>query len=283
MGFQRPSTTLPLRYCPEAAYLSGPPQKAGPTTAGKLQLQLSRRHFLVGAGCGVCGAALRAPAFCWVARDSAAALNEVPTLLDHILLGCRDLDEGIGFVEKHTGVRAAFGGVHPGRGTENALLSLGERRYLEIIAPDPRQSEVPDAYGLLRLEQPRLVTWAAHPGDIQALAARLIKAGILAEGPTPGSRKRPDGRLLRWKTLNLKDNAGGLLPFFIEWSAESLHPSSDSPNGCQLLRFEALAPNADALSSTAKQLGLDFAVGKADKPQLRAVIGSAKGELRLTS
>lgn len=255
--------------------------------------QILRREFLVSGAAALAGvlgsaAGLRAGGALAGLKTRhynafAPARNEVPTLLDHILLGCRDLDEGITFVERHTGVRAAFGGVHPGRGTRNALLSLGERRYLEIIAPDPAQSDVPDAYGLLRLDEPRLVTWAAHPGDIQALAARLAKAGIAAEGPTPGSRKRPDGKLLQWKTLNLKDNAGGLLPFFIEWSAESLHPSADSPKGCTLVRFEALAPNADALSDTAKQLGLGLVVGKGDKPQLSAVVSSAKGELKLTS
>src|SRR5215470_19727618 len=163
--------------------------------------QISRRFFLA-----TTGAALVAPSI-------TPAVNEVPSLLDHIILGCNDLDRGVAFVEEHTGVRAAFGGVHPGRGTRNALLSLGERRYLEIIAPDPEQSDIPDAYGLRRLGEPRLVTWAAHPGDIKALAARLAKAGIAAEGPTPGSRKRPDGRLLQWKTLNLKETEDGLLLF----------------------------------------------------------------------
>src|SRR5438034_11265512 len=47
-------------------------------------------------------------------------IAEVPRLLDHILLGSNDLDRGIAFVEEHTGVRAAFGGVHPGRGTDTA-------------------------------------------------------------------------------------------------------------------------------------------------------------------
>jgi len=87
---------------------------------------LSRRLFLA-----LTGGALTSPAISWGAV-------EVPTVLDHILLGSSDLDEGIAFVKKHTGVTAAFGGVHPGRGSRNALLSLGEKHYLEIIAPTPR-------------------------------------------------------------------------------------------------------------------------------------------------
>ena len=97
-------------------------------------------------------------------------------MLDHILLGCNDLQRGIDFVEQHTGVRAAFGGVHPGRGTQNALLSLGERRYLEIIAPDPHQSGSPlirEDRDLHKISEPRLVGWAAHPRNIEALATQL--------------------------------------------------------------------------------------------------------------
>lgn len=210
----------------------------------------------------------------------ALAKEGAPTMLDHMLLGCGDLDRGIAFVEKHTGVRAAFGGVHPGRGTRNALLSLGEpsrdelspRRYLEIIAPDPQQAGVPDRLGLQKLTEPRLVGWAAHPGDLNQFASRLRDAGLVFDGPTPGSRQSPDGRLLQWKTLNLKDDHTGLLPFFIEWSVNSPHPSVAAPRGCHLDQFELLTPDADTLSRTVKQLGLLVAVSKADRPQLRAVI-----------
>ena len=211
-------------------------------------------------------------------------VDQVPPMLDHILLGCNDLQRGIAFVEQRTGVRAAFGGVHPGRGTQNALLSLGVRRYLEIIAPDPQQhTENPLAKILQNLSEPGLVGWAAHPGDIKVLAADLANAGIVAEGPTAGSRKRPDGNVLRWKTLNLKDDANGLLPFFIEWSADSPHPSSDSPSGCQLLRFELLTPDPAALAKSAARLRLDAPIVKGDSARLHAVIAGPQGELDVMS
>src|SRR5437879_5647845 len=93
-------------------------------------------------------------------------VDQVPPMLDHILLGCNDLQRGIDFVEQHTGVRAAFGGVHPGRGTQNALLSLGTRRYLEIISPDPHQNISDERpIKLQKLTEPRLVGSAAHSGD----------------------------------------------------------------------------------------------------------------------
>ena len=209
---------------------------------------------------------------------------QVPPMLDHILLGCNDLQRGIAFVELRTGVRATFGGVHPGRGTQNALLSLGTRRYLEIIAPDPQQhTENPLAKKLQSLAEPGLVGWAAHPGDISALAAKLKSQNIPAEVPTPGSRKRPDGKVLHWQTLNLADDANGLLPFFIQWSADSLHPSEDAPKGCQLLRFELLTPDSASLSKILAQLTLDVPFVAAAAATLHAIITGPKGSLSLDS
>lgn len=234
-------------------------------------MAISRRYFLA-----ITGAALAAP-------SAIFGKEEVPALLDHILLGCNDLDRGISFVEQHTGVRAAFGGVHPSRGTQNALLSLGERRYLEIIAPVPKQAEAADLRGLKSITAPILIGWAAHPGDISSLAKKLAASAIAFEGPQPGSRKRPDGRVLHWSTLNLKDDQHGLLPFFIEWSADSLHPSADSPKGCSLVHFEAVTPDPGTLSKQTTLLGIDLPIAKADKPQLRATIAGPKGQFSVAS
>jgi len=225
------------------------------------------------------GAVIAAPRFAWAA-------NEVPTLLDHILVGCKDLDKGIAFVEGKTGVRAAMGGVHPGRGTRNALLSLGERHYLEIIAPDPAQPNAtePLSLALKQLTEARLVGWAAHPGDINAFAKKLRDAGVAFEGPRPGSRQRPDGRVLQWKSLSLKDDSGGVFPFFIQWSADSVHPSADAPAGCKMVNFEISGPDPSELNRLCRLLDLDVPIGRSEKLQLRARIAGPGGKvLELTS
>lgn len=232
---------------------------------------ISRRTFLAFAT----GATV-APPLVWSA-------DQVPPLLDHILLGCNDLDRAIAFVEERTGVQAAFGGVHPGRGTQNALLSLGTRRYLEIITPDRKQSAVQQYSVISQLNEPRLIGWAAHRDDLDQFATRLRKEGIEFEGPLPGSRQRPDGKVFHWKALRLKDDHGGLLPFFIEWSADTTHPSVDAPRGCHLESFELLTPDPDVLAKTTEQLGLGAAISKAAESQIRAVIKCAGKELKLTS
>jgi hypothetical protein len=234
--------------------------------------ELSRRHFLWLSCSGLVASRL----------SFAGPATETPSVLDHILLGCGDLQEGIQFVERATGVRAAFGGVHPGRGTQNALLSLGERRYLEIIAPDPKQ-DVPDERGLRMLNRPELVGWAAHPGELTAIAQKLKAAGVAFDGPRNGSRTRPDGRVLSWKTLSLEDDQRHLLPFLIEWGPSSVHPSVDAPAGCRLESFVARTPDPEALKKAADQLGVQMALEKADAARLRAVISGPRGQLTLDS
>jgi glyoxalase-like protein len=233
---------------------------------GSMTRRLSRRSFLIASG------ALALPL---------RAAPAVPGAFDHMLLGCGDLDKGIEFVERRTGIRAAPGGVHPGRGSRNALLSLGERRYLEIIAPDPAQPRSADVRQLYRIESPRLIGWAAHVDDIDAVLRKLTAAGVAFEAVRPGSRKRPSGQLLTWRALSLRDDQGGLLPFFIEWGKDSPHPSTDAPAGGRLDRFELASPRPAELRASVSRLGLDAAVTTAGKPSLHATLAGPKGVLSL--
>jgi len=232
---------------------------------------LTRRFFLTLAG------ALMSPRI-------VLAAGSTPPTLDHILLGVGDLDAGVAEIEQKAGVRPAGGGSHPGAGTRNALLSLGTERYLEVIAPDPKQTEArsPRLAQLAGLVQPRLVGWAVHTRDIESAARRLRDAGIAADGPNNGSRIRPDGKTLHWRTLVLRDDRAGLLPFFIEWGAGTLHPSVDAPAGCKLVSFEVESPDNSQLRELFPKMGIDVAVGRG-AGVLRARIAGLHGEFELTS
>jgi hypothetical protein len=204
------------------------------------------------------------------------------TAVDHLLLGVANLDAGIQWVEQRTGVRAVVGGVHPGRGTRNALIALSGRQYLEILAPDPAQ-EGGGRADLRALGEPRLITWSALSTDVDALAARVKAAGLNAMGPRPGSRARPDGTLIEWRSLGIASAfaSGGIdpIPFFIQWAARSSHPSQDSPGGCALVSLEFEHPEADRLRDTMSRIGIDATVRDQAAPALVATLTTLKGRI----
>jgi hypothetical protein len=81
----------------------------------------------------------------------------------------------------------------------------------------------------------------------------------------------------------LRDDRGGLLPFFIEWSRDSLHPAADAPSGCHLERFHLQSPDAQELAHACQTLAVDVAIEPGAKPLMLARIASPRGEVELTS
>lgn len=227
-----------------------------------------------------------AGALCWLGKAGVAQeLTSARTAVDHLLLGVADLDKGIEWAEKLTGVKALLGGSHPGVGTRNALLSLGARQYLEIIAPDPAQTAYNFHLDLRSLAEPRLITWAAASSDVDAVAKKAQGAGLQVFGPRDGSRARPDGKVLKWRTCGVESRFGSQgiepIPFFIQWAADSLHPSQDSPQGCALEGFEIEHPKASEVTEALKQLGIEAKVKQADAVRLLATLKTPKGEVVL--
>lgn len=216
-------------------------------------------------------------------RTTMAGAIAARDAVDHLLLGAPDLDAGIAWFEARTGVKAAIGGVHPGAGTRNALASLGGRQYLEIIAPDPAQSAFNFQIDLRKLAAPRLVTWAASTTDIDATTAAATKAGYKVFGPRDGSRARPDGVTLHWRTLGVLAGLAGPevdpTPFFIQWAADSKHPSSDSPPGCRLAALELRHADPAKLKSALLNLGIDATVKPSKTAGLRATLETPKGHV----
>jgi glyoxalase-like protein len=209
-------------------------------------------------------------------------VSPVPAVeaVDHLLLGVPDLEAGMKWFEEKTGVRPVAGGSHPGRGTRNALISLGGRHYLEIIAPDPAQTEVENelAASLKKLTAPRLVTWAAASTDLAATISRLDAEKVAHSPAAPGSRKRSDGRVLAWQTVGIQSELGEMLPFFIDWGT-TVHPSVDAPAGARLLALTFRHPKPEALTAELARLGIAAEVKQSDQPGLSARIETPRGPI----
>lgn len=202
--------------------------------------------------------------------------------LDHLLLGIADLEAGIAWVERMTGIRARAGGVHPGVGTRNALLSLGNHQYLEILALDPaQQTKGWLAEMVQHLKEPKLVTWAAATQSAKAIAEQARVAGHDSEGPRDGARALPNGQVLKWQTVSVTTDLGGVIPFFIAWGATTLHPSRMAPAGCRLVSFTLQHPQPERVQATLQNLGIEAAVKRGDEARLVAVLSTPKGEVVL--
>jgi glyoxalase-like protein len=240
--------------------------------------KLSRREALKLGGLALSTIALNDFSF-----GAKMPLTDARKAFDHILVGSSNLEQAMDWFEAKTGVRPAVGGRHPGRGTRNALVSLGKPHYLELLAPDPEQPNVDTArLRVFRaLSSPAPYTWAAATHDMEATRRAAENAGLKFDGPTPGSRKRPDGRVLEWSYLTLADDHHGLLPFFIQWGPQSLHPSEDSPQGCTLKSFQLISPDPTKLAATLRSLGIRAEVRQGSTPRLAVSLNTAKGVLEL--
>ena len=165
----------------------------------------------------------------------------------------------------------------------NALISLGSSTYLEIIAPDPEQTEF-EGRRIFRIDElgaPTLVTWAANADDINRIAATDIGDGETPGASLAGSRRRPDGVLLAWQYTDpstvLLD---GVVPFFINWG-DTPHPAASAPGGARLLSLRVEHPDADGVRRAFAALGLEIPVTSAPSPALIAVIESPNGTVEL--
>jgi hypothetical protein len=203
--------------------------------------------------------------------------------VDHLVYATRDLDRGMEEIERLTGIAPTLGGRHPGRGTRNALVSLGADVYLEIIAPDPDQPPPPGGrwVGVDRVSTSRLTTWAAKSHDLEKLRRRAAEQGVQLGEVQSGSRQRADGVTLAWRLTDPEPLvADGVVPFFIDWGS-SPHPARSAAQGAWLVSFHVEHPDANAVQRMLRALGLEVAVIAAQHAALVAVIDGLRGRIEV--
>jgi catechol 2,3-dioxygenase-like lactoylglutathione lyase family enzyme len=187
------------------------------------------------------------------------------TRIDHVMVCVSDLAEGVAAYTR-LGFDVRPGGVHPGRGTHNAIAFHGQE-YLEVLAVregagDPAVG-APSA-GLLAFlaRGPGIRYVALQSDDLPADVAAMRARGVEVSDVTPGSRRTPAGQELRWQSASLE---GSDLPiFFIQHLTplperqRAAGGSGTHPNGVlRLDRVYIAVPDVGAAAGTyARILGL---------------------------
>lgn len=145
--------------------------------------------------------------------------------IDHVIYVVDDLEAaGARFLEEF-GLASIAGGRHPGWGTANRIVPLGDE-YVELVTVVERQEATTSEFGRAVTQAlatgRRLLGWAVATDDIRALASRL-KLEV-----TRGSRARPDGSTLGWQLAGAAQALStGALPFFLQWDGpREVHPGA---------------------------------------------------------
>lgn len=191
------------------------------------------------------------------------------TRIDHVMICVPDLSAGIEQYRK-LGFNMYEGGVHPGKGTHNAI-AFNDADYVELLAI--RDSEEAKAARSWSPSGTPLWDFIAAGGGIRYIViqsddlAADVKAmrgrGVDVGGVIDGARRTPAGGELRWK-LAVLGPANPLPIFFIEHVTKleerrgQLPVAGDHPNGVYTIeRAYVVTDDAEAAAAAyAKVLGM---------------------------
>ena len=200
--------------------------------------------------------------------------------VDHIVYCVPNLKEAVDYFDSLLGIRPVIGGNHPSKGTKNALLNLGDKCYLEILAIDHNNHKVKGNrwMGIDLIKEPKITRWSLKSHnldkDSRILSRQTPDLGIV----NTGSRYTSDGRLLSWKMiLPTSTPEVEILPFMTDWSESDSHPTDNLQAGCSLQTLQLLHPFPNRIQSTISELGLNIIVEQNDIPEIVILINSPNG------
>jgi len=147
----------------------------------------------------------------------APAASQRPLKVDHATI-CGSSLAPMESAFAEAGLPAEYGGPHATGGTHMSLLGFEDGSYLELIAPQRSNASVRESpWGKAMAGDAGPCAWAVGTDDVARDVKRLAGLRIATRAPDPGSRVKPDGTLIRWKTATVgKGVRGSTLPFLIE-------------------------------------------------------------------
>jgi glyoxalase-like protein len=197
----------------------------------------------------------------------------VSARLDHVLLAVPDLATAADELETRLGLAAVSGGRHPGWGTENRIVPLGDT-YLELIAVADEAEAAASPLGRWVAAGHhgvvRPLSWAVRTDDLDAVAERLELE------PREGSRRTGEGGEVRWRFAGVEQAmAEACFPFFIEWAEGTPFPGRGGTSDLRIRELH-LAGDADRLAAWLGPNELPLVI-EPGRPAVAAVVLDGSG------
>merc|ERR1712183_104322 len=211
-------------------------------------------------------------------------LNLKDNVLDHIVIAAPDFQEALKEFENMTGIKPSVVGSLRGLGTKSARVGLDNNAYIEIVAPDPKNSGPIGAALAKELEEGTLVPYhyAIRSSEVSEMKDDYVP-NELGWQPDHISMfgASQDGTPKKWEMLYLYGHKiGGCVPFYIDWG-ECDHPSASIPEVGSLKSMTVSAPSGhkvhDLMSSVS---GIKVTEGN---PKIEFAFGSPEGTITFSA
>jgi hypothetical protein len=185
-------------------------------------------------------------------------------------------------IEARHGLASIEGGRHPGWGTANRIVPLGEA-YIELVAVVDEAEAAQSPFGRwVAQAHPTLAEplgWAVRTNKLDDVARRL---GLVV---ATGSRAARGGQLLRWRSAGIEQAAAeSSLPFFIEWGHGTTlpgHAPAPHPAGAVQIARLQLDGDPDRLAAWLGAHHLPITMLPGTPALTRIILTTTAGEIVL--
>jgi hypothetical protein len=185
-------------------------------------------------------------------------------------------------LERRYGLASVEGGRYHDWGTANRIVPLGET-YLELVSVVDARTAARSPFGRWvagnQSEHAQPFGWAVRTPDLDVTVRHL---GLKASA---GSRTRPDGRVLRWRTAGIEEAIREpSLPFFMEWEEGAEQPGQelahDGPDSVAVVELQ-LRGDPARIADWLGPHALPVTIRQGAPAVLKLVLAGPEGEIVL--
>jgi hypothetical protein len=205
--------------------------------------------------------------------------------LDHVsyVASHDQISDVVNRIGSQIGTAFVDGGIHPKFGTRNFTAPLLNGQYIEIVCPldHPATDATPFGQAVKKKADAGggWMTWVLATDNIEIIEKHFGRSAA------EGKRQKPDGTVLEWKQLGVKDILqNSQLPFYVEWISK-IHPSNDGVSLAKLSEIVIFGNQESVMSNLietskleSQEVKLKFSETELNFSGIKEIVFEVKGK-----